>query len=790
MKRLFFLLTLLFYLALSAQQPGTWSTHLAYYDGRQAVRAGQMLYALMGENLLSYDTQTKLVTPMDRVSHGLSEKSIAHIAYGAAHKVLVVLYASGNVDLYYPESERIVNLPQLRLSSEDFMLSQLTVSGDVALVSTSQGLLWIDLPRQEIKGYYKIGACQDATLFDGHVYAAMTDGHIKYASTRANLFDAAQWKEYASLRASRLLATATSLYLVVPPGQGQQGLWRAQRSEKPAADLQAAKKVPQAPQQLLSNNIFSAHLEGETLHCIDQEQVLVLEQGAAAPRHIAKPATTTALTADGNGGYWLGLEGQGYVHYLSNGQQLQATAEYIGRFGPRYDSQYYMRYAGGKLLVACGRLDPYEVVQTPQQSMIYEGKQWKLLPTPTAGKNVKGTRFQYATSIAPIPGQTGGYIVTTGRTGVYRYAGEKIAEQWTEGNSPLRSALKVANHPERLNYVRTDGANFDAQGHLFLLNNAQDTCLWALDMFHNRWKGIYIKELEQAPGLERTLIDSRGWLWVTSRRTVSNHDAGFLCLDYAGTIDNTADDVHTYRSSFLNQDGTFCKFQSAMAIAEDLDGSMWLGTDQGLFKVDDPRQWHNENFRITQIKVPRNDGTNYADYLLAGVQITAIAIDPAGRKWVGTSDNGLYLFSPDGQTTLQHFTTSNAPLYSNHIWYVSCHPTTGEVMIATDKGLLTYQSDATQAATMLADGNFKVYPNPVPPGYTGVVRLEGLTFDSDVRVVNGAGITVASGRSQGGSFVWDRRDLAGQLVGSGIYYFYAADEQGSRGAVARVALVR
>lgn len=783
MKRLLLFLTLLCCLYLHAQQPGTWNTHLAYYDGRQAVRAEQRLYALMGENLLCYDTQTKEVIPIDRVSHGLSEKSIAHIAYGARQKVLVILYASGNVDLFYPENGEIVNLPQLSRSSEEFTLNQLTVSGDAALVSTSQGLLWIDLGHQTIKGYYRIGACRDATLLAGQVYVALAIGKVKCAPAVGNLFDAAQWKDYASLAASRLLSTSTTLHLLVPPGQAQQGLWRATVGTGATATLPSA-------QRLLSSPIVAAHLDGETLHGIEQHRVWVLEQAASTPRYLDKSNPSTRLTSDGAGGYWLGNEGEGYVHYLSDGQQLRATPEYVGRFGPRYDSQYYMRYAGDKLLVACGRLDPYEVVQTPQQAMIYEGREWKLLPSPVVGKGIKGTRFQYATSIAPIPGQSEGYIVTTGRTGVYRYSEGKIAEQWTVGNSPLRSALKSPQHPDLLNYVRTDGANFDAQGNLFLLNNAQDTCLWAFDTFHHRWHGIYIKELEQAPGLERSLIDSRGWLWVTSRRTVSNHDGGFLCLDYARTADQTADDVHTYRSSFINQDGTLCKFQSAMAIAEDRDGSMWLGTDQGLFKVDNPELWHASNFQITQIKVPRNDGTNYADYLLAGVQITAIAIDPAGRKWVGTADNGLYLFSPDGQKTLQHFTTRNSPLYSNHIWYVACHPTTSEVMVATDRGLLSYQSDATSPVTMLDEGQFKVYPNPVRPDYTGVVRLEGLSFDSDVRVTNSAGITVAAGRSQGGTFVWDRRDLAGHLVASGIYYFYVADEQGGRGAVARVAIVR
>lgn len=782
MKQLFFLLLLLCSFNLSAQQPGTWTTHLAYHDGKQAVRAGKMLYALMGSNLLSYDTASQLVLPIDRVSHRLSEKDILHIGYSPTRQVLVLLYASGNVDLFYPRSERVVNLPQLRLSHEDYMLHSLCVQGDAALISTSQGVLWIDLAREEIKGYYKVGACQTAALFDGHIYAALTEGRIKYAPITANLLDFAQWKDYSKLSASRLLATDAALFAIVPPGKELQGLWRAARR------VEGATAVVQ-PEHLLRNNIVAAHLDGNDVHCIDYSEVFCLKNGGTQPTYLTKPTSTTALTADGEGGYWLGFPQQGYVHYKDNGRELQATQEYIGRFGPRYDSQYFMRYAGQDLLVACGRLDPDELDDRPQQAMRYDGQQWHFFQNPSAEAGYVGTLFHNATSIVQSPTQPKEYVVTTGRTGVYRYADLAIAEQWSLDNSPLQSALKEGDHSLQANYVRTDGAAFDAAGHLFLLNNAQDTCIWVRKP-DGRWKGIYHRSLKQAPGLERTLIDSRGWLWVTSKRTVDHHNGGFLCLDYNQTIDNTSDDVATYRSSFTNQDGAVCSFQAALSIAEDRDGSMWLGTDQGLFKVDNPKEWSNEQFQITQIKVPRNDGTNYADYLLAGVPIMAIAIDGAGRKWIGTSSNGIYLLSADGLTTLHHFTTSNSPLYSNHIWSIACHPSNGQVMIATDKGLIAYQSDASEPAPQLAGASLRVYPNPVRPDYTGVIRLDGLSADCHIRVTNAAGLTVAGGRSQGGTFTWDGRNTAGHRVASGVYYFYIADDQAQSGAVARVAIVR
>ncbi len=114
-----------------------------------------------------------------------------------------------------------------------------------------------------------------------------------------------------------------------------------------------------------------------------------------------------------------------------------------------------------------------------------------------------------------------------------------------------------------------------------------------------------------------------------------------------------------------------------------------------------------------EVKVPRNDGTNLADYLLAGLDITAIAIDGGGRKWFGTKGTGVYLISADNMTQLQHFVTTNSHLLSNNIQSISINHATGEVFFATDKGLCSYMSDATKAVDSPNDETTYAYPNPV-----------------------------------------------------------------------------
>ena len=116
--------------------------------------------------------------------------------------------------------------------------------------------------------------------------------------------------------------------------------------------------------------------------------------------------------------------------------------------------------------------------------------------------------------------------------------------------------------------------------------------------------------------------------------------------------------------------------------------------------------------------MPRNDGTNYADYLLGGVDITCMAVDQANRKWFGTSNNGVYLISADNMEQIHHFTATNSKLLSNNIESLAINDATGEVFIGTNKGLCSYMSDATATNEEMTQDNVWAYPNPVKPDYT------------------------------------------------------------------------
>ena len=280
-------------------------------------------------------------------------------------------------------------------------------------------------------------------------------------------------------------------------------------------------------------------------------------------------------------------------------------------------------------------------------------------------------------------------------------------------------------------------------------------------------------------GMECLMFDSRGYLWFVNNyfRTPS-----LICYNTA------TDDIKVY-STFTNQDGTSYELSYVTCVTEDKEGNIWIGTNLGPFMLEASNITSGKEV-FTQVKVPRNDGTDYADYLLSGVYINAIAIDGGGRKWFGTNNNGVYLISEDNMTQIKHFQTDNSPLLSDNVTALAIDNSTGEVFIATNIGLCSYQSDATAANSDMNKDNVYAYPNPVTPDYTGLITIVGLSYKADVKIAASNGRIINEGRSNGGTYTWDGCDKKGNRVASGIYYVLTANNDGSKGTVCKIAIIK
>lgn len=262
----------------------------------------------------------------------------------------------------------------------------------------------------------------------------------------------------------------------------------------------------------------------------------------------------------------------------------------------------------------------------------------------------------------------------------------------------------------------------------------------------------------------------------------TNHEctSGILVYDHKGTPTQLdAADRYVF-NRVVDQDGIELRVNFVECIKEDHNGQIWIGTANSNFVIPDITTAISGGvLHVRRPKVPRNDGTNYADYLLSGQNIFDISIDASNRKWMATGNSGVYLVSADGTEIIDNFTIDNSLLPSNRVLSVCCDPKSSAVYVGTDKGVVKYSSDSSPAAEDY--GDVYAYPNPVRPDYTGWITISGLMDNSLVKITDTAGNLVHQGTSEGGTYVWDGCNNSNQRVRSGVYFVFAS--QNASGSV-------
>ena len=458
-----------------------------------------------------------------------------------------------------------------------------------------------------------------------------------------------------------------------------------------------------------------------------------------------------------------------------------STVKTLKPFGPDYNHFYEAKFLNGKLYTTGGYFisgipDPVY----PGIIQVYDGNDWMTYEENIGDKT--GYRYIDINCLDVMPGNPQ-YVIAGGRSGMYEFIDGKLVRYHNKDNSPLRGAFDRGNELGN-EYVLISGMKFDNNGHLWVLNNqTQGVTLLEFDPVENKWTDHHNMILTNDNGIGKhtfrsLFIDSRGLLWFVNDNWVE--PAVFCC-------DMSNDAIVKY-DSFVNQDGQRYSVSWITCVCEDKEGNIWVGTDKGPFMIQ-KNEIGESSVTFYQVKIPRNDGSNFADYLLNNVSISAIAIDGGNRKWFGSDNAGVFLMSADNMEQLQSFTTSNSKLISDNIAYISINPTSGEVFFLSDKGLCSYQSDANNPAETMDNDQIRAYPNPVTPDYTGLITVTGLTYDADVKITSSNGALIAEGRSNGGMFIWDGKDRNGKRVASGIYMVITATSSGNKGTVCKIAVI-
>ena len=111
----------------------------------------------------------------------------------------------------------------------------------------------------------------------------------------------------------------------------------------------------------------------------------------------------------------------------------------------------------------------------------------------------------------------------------------------------------------------------------------------------------------------------------------------------------------------------------------------------------------------------------------------------------------------------------------------------GEVFFGTEKGVLSYRSDATKG--VVTQSKTKVFPNPVRQNYNGPIAIDGLPTNTNVKITDLAGNLVFETTSNGGRAIWNGKNKNGKRASTGVYLVLSADFYGEEKIVSKILFV-
>ena len=512
----------------------------------------------------------------------------------------------------------------------------------------------------------------------------------------------------------------------------------------------------------LRKNITATSIKNNTIYAkIDDTKVI-------------SASTASNLLDPGN---WSTTDEYPYDTFIFDQKDWETYYDLISTLnpgGPKYNYFAFMKYLNDRLYTSGGGTTSTHI---PPAIQVLKDNEWEIYQD--AGiMEITGINPLNMNCVDVDPNDPE-HVFAGARSGLYEFKNGQFVRLYNHTNSPIEPFDGKSK-----DYELIQGLKFDQSGNLWILNcqaPTQSLIEYTKDGEFISHKTPELMKLQDKSlgNLRNAIFDSNNYLWF-----VNNH----WVVPSAYRYDTQNHQIISY-TDFVNQDGLKLLIGDVECIAEDRDGNMWIGTNGGPLLLE-KSQIESNNPIFKQVKVPRNDGTDYADYLLNKIDITAICIDAGNRKWMGTKGNGVYLIGSDNITQLQHFTIDNSELLSNNIQSIAINNKTGEVFFGTDNGLCSFVSDATTINEEMTKDNVWAYPNPVTPDYTGLITIVGLTYNADVKIISSNGILIAEGRSNGGTFTWNGKDKNGNRVASGIYMVVTATSDSKKGTVCKIAFIK
>ena len=757
-----------------------WKGHFSYNNITDVVKGNNKIFGASDNAVFSYDLLTNELNEITTIN-GLSGETISTIFYSASYQLLMIGYENGLIEIAFDNDPNILTIVDIidkpTIPPIDKRINHFNALENLVYISTNYGISVYDLDRLEFGDTYFIGnsgsqtKVTQTTIFGDYIYAACNDsaGLRKALASSANLIDYQNWQVISGGSFSAIESIENNLYAISTNGQIHEIIndnlnTRFQYGTTPV-DLRHVDNY------MLVTILNSVYVYNNSFNLISQAQI----SGEY-------PTTYTSATVDTDFLY-IGTSDFGI---LKTALLSPFDYEEIHPDGPLLNIPFSIQAGINEVWVTYG---DYSLFYNPfpldsRGISHLKGEEWLNIPY----EDVLEAKSLNAISINPFKNSQ--VFVSSFINGLLEINEDVPTKLYNETNSSLEYLI-LPGRPDYIGDIRVGASNFDKNGLLWTVTSRIDRPLNSFNPTNNQWKSYSFTDIipdgfSGDLGFGDVVIgnDETKWIGSFANGIIGfNENGGNMIKKLAGEEKNMPSN-------------------SVSALAIDKRNQLWIGTSVGLRVLYNTSNFFtDDNLEVDEIII-LEDGI--AKELLSEQLVTDIEVDGSNNKWIGTASSGLFYLSSDGQKTIFHFTTDNSPLPSNSVSDVSLDTSNGTIFIATTKGLVSFKSGSSSTFEDLK--NTYAYPNPVRPTFNIVdekVKIKDISENVNIKITDIEGNLVAEAQSRnnlryrgynleidGGTAYWNGKNLANNIVASGVYLIMLSDLDSFETKVIKLMVVR
>lgn len=755
---IFFISTLF----LQAQTKSPWKGYYSYNEIKDITSSDNFFYAASENSIFSKNLQSHSLTTTNTLD-GLSGQNITTIYHSNTYKKTIVGYENGLIILINETDGTMKNVVDIVNSAVDEKLKKINHISEkdgILYLAAGFGIIQYNLNKLGFGDTYRIGSngaeinVNQTTISGTTIYAATANGIKKASLQNPNLIDYNQWETIENGSWKKITTFNNQVLAINSNGQVL---------------------LNNGTSFQLLNNYFENAIDIRTsaTKCVitSQNSVSVFNTSffnelKINSTQISKLTSSFVCATEIQGTLYIGTAEDGvFTTTLTN----PTLFEMMTPSGPMKNNIFSITTTNDTLWAVYGA---YSSDYNPYPLQNYGISQFTNgLWNNVIYKDLKGNASDFSDLVRVTinPKNENQLFVSSYHSGLLQLNNTTLEKLHDYTNSGLESLLDSSSPSYKS--VRIEQSAFDSAGNLWMTNGLVQSGLKVFKK-DGQWQSYKLLNISNYfdNRFGKMVIDKNGTKWI--------------CTSSEGVVAFN-EKTNTVKKIKSGSEGNL-PIEDARALAIDHNNQLWIGTKKGLRVLSNVDRFNNSAQLNTNAIIILED--NLAQELLYEQFITDIVVDGANNKWIGTADAGVFKVSSDGQVTQLRFSTSNSPLPSNTINDIEINNKTGEVFIATDKGMVSYKGSATSSSEDL--GNVVVYPNPVRPEYQGTVKISGLLDKCNVKIADIEGNLVFESIAEGGTVEWDTTAFGKYKVSSGVYMIFVASTEGEETTVKKVMIIR